>query len=160
MPGPILYSTNPWFATQIADKYRGGVYLAWVCECFDSSKAPPSSAASHIAPSSNPRSIYQRLREDCEAEEGHSELIKGYRKTFIRLARAWSADGSITNDHCDEIIATVKSPSWKIWRPVLYVIPRADIERAGRLNSIRRPDRAGYGPVSYTHLTLPTSDLV
>ena len=35
MPGPVLYSTNPWFATEIASKYRGGNYFAWVSEYFD-----------------------------------------------------------------------------------------------------------------------------
>lgn len=40
----------------------------------------------------------------------------------------------------------MKSSSWKIWRPVLYVIPRAPIELAGRLHQVPHPDRASYGP--------------
>jgi hypothetical protein len=27
MPGPVLYSANPWFATNIAHKYRNGIHL-------------------------------------------------------------------------------------------------------------------------------------
>jgi hypothetical protein len=144
--GPILYSTNPWYATEIAAKYRNGRYFAWVSEYFDSSTAPGGSAASLIAPSSDPSQIYNRLRQDCSKEDEHSDLIKGYRKTFSRLAKAWAADGSITDDQRDEIIATVKSRSWRIWRPVLYVIPRVNIEGTGRLRSVKRPDRASYGP--------------
>jgi hypothetical protein len=146
MAGPILYSTNPWFATEIARKYRDGHYFAWVCEYFDSLMAPGSSAASLIAPSSNPKLIYSRLQQDCDKEDANSDLIRGYKKTFVRLARGWLADGSINQEQLDEIIATVRSHSWKIWSPVLYVIPRAGIEATGRLASVKRPDRASYGP--------------
>jgi hypothetical protein len=146
MPSPVLYSTNPWFATDVALKYRGGVHFAWVCECFDTTKAPGGSGAAMIAPSSNPRRIYQLLAEECLAEEGHSPTIKGYKKTFKRLARDWLAKGELTQAQCDEIVASVQAPSWRIWRPVLYVIPRGPIEAAGRLKSVQRPDRAGHGP--------------
>ena len=69
MGGPVFYSTNPWFATEVANKYRGGVHFAWVCECFDSSKAAAGSAAALIAPSSNPKRIYDTLYEDCKNED-------------------------------------------------------------------------------------------
>jgi hypothetical protein len=148
MPSPIFYSTNPWFATDISDRYRGGISFAWVCECFDTAHAPTGSAAKMIAPSSNPRRTYENLAEECQDEEEHSALIKGYRKTFCRLAKEWRASGSITPDQSDEIIASARSHTWRIWRPVLYVIPSAPILAAGRLKSVRRPDRAGHGPES------------
>jgi hypothetical protein len=34
---------------------------------------------------------------------------------------------------------------WKIWRPLLYVIPRAPIEAAGRLQLVPIGRRATYG---------------
>jgi hypothetical protein len=145
MAGPILYSTNPWFATNIAMKYRSGVHFAWVCECFDPASAGASSVTAMIAPSSNPCRIYRTLREEYKAEEEHSPLIKGFRKTFVRLANDWAATGGITDAHRDEIIASVRAKSWRIWRPVLYVIPRNPIETAGRLVSVPRSSRAGYG---------------
>lgn len=146
MPGPILYSVNPWFATEVARKYRGGIHFAWVCECFDTTKADAGSAASMIAPSSNPSRIYRLLAEECAAEEGHSANIKGYRKTFSRLAKDWLADGTLTELQYDEMIASVRAPSWRIWRPILYIIPRQPIESARRLHSVARNARAGYGP--------------
>jgi hypothetical protein len=146
MAGPILYSTNPWYATEIADRYRSGIYFAWVSECIDYAQAPTGSAQALVAPSSTPLRIYLRLDADCEAEDSHSELIKNYRKTFARLARAWLGDGSITQDQYDEIMANTRSNSWKIWRPRLYVIPREPIEAAGRLMPVRRGNRAAYGP--------------
>jgi hypothetical protein len=147
MAGPILYSTNPWLATELAAKYRNGIYFAWVCEHFDSSKAPAGSADALIAPSSNPIRIYSRLREDCANEDMHSDLIKNYQKTLTRLAKSWLAAAEINRDQFDEIIATVKSGSWKIWRPVLYVISKHAIDPA-RIKSVKRPDRAAYGPES------------
>jgi hypothetical protein len=146
MTSPVFYSTNPWFATDVSDRYRGGVYFAWVCECFDTKNALPGSAALMIAPSSNPRRIYQNLAEECHDEEENSPIIKGHRKTFIRLAKEWYADGSITKDQSDEIMASARARGWRIWRPVLYVIPIAPIIAARRLQSVRRSDRAGHGP--------------
>jgi hypothetical protein len=146
VPGPILYSTNPWFATDIANRYRGGVYFAWVCEYFDIVTAPAGSAAAKIAPSSNPARIYRNLSEECAGEEGHSPVIKNYKKTFTRLAKEWLAKGDIDKTQFDEIIANIRATSWKTWKPVLYVIPRAPIEAGGRLISVRRPDRGAYGP--------------
>ena len=100
---------------------------------------------SSYRPSSNPKRIYDQLHEDCRIEDGRSALIRGYKKTFRRLARGWNADGSLSDDHCAEIIARLESPSWQIWRPVLYVIPKAAIA-AHRIEEVRRRDRAGYGP--------------
>lgn len=99
-----------------------------------------------IAPSSSPREIYEKLATECKREERHSPLIKGYKKTFCRLAREWYADTSINQQQSDEIIATARAPAWNLWRPVLYVIPRAPIEAAGRLVSVPSGKRAGYGP--------------
>jgi hypothetical protein len=144
--GPILYSTQPWFAAEIATKYRGGVHFAWVSECFDISSAPAGSAAALIAPTSSPRRIYRDLQEACTAEDSHNAAIVRYKKTFQRLAREWLGDGSLTKDQGDEIIASVRAPSWRIWRPVLYVIPSDPVVAAGRLISVPRRDRAAYGP--------------
>jgi hypothetical protein len=146
MSSGILYSTNPWFASDIAMRYRGGVHFAWVCEHFDARMAPHGSAGSLIAPSSNPCEIYRNLRGDFERQDTHSALIKGYKKKFTRLARDWLSDGSLTSDQHDEIIAAVRGWTWTIWHPVLYVIPREPLEKASRVVSVPRPDRAAHGP--------------
>jgi hypothetical protein len=146
MSGPILYSTNPWIAHEFAVKYLGGKHFAWCSECYDPIFAPPGSAGASVAPSSSPHGIFQALKHDCEREDKHSDLIKRYRKTFKRLAADWLSTSRISQDQYDEIIAVTKGPSWRIWRPVLYVIPREPIEAAGRLNSVPYKDRAGYGP--------------
>ena len=145
MAGPVLYSTNPWIASEIASKYRGGVHFVWCSEYFDPSLAPPGSAAALVAPSSSPQGIYDTLWDDCTREDGHSALIKGYKRTFKRLAAEWFADGSITAGQRDEIVATVTSRSWKIWRPMLYVIGVGAVGPA-RILAVPRRARAAYGP--------------
>ena len=146
MAGPVLYSANPWFAVEVGAKYRNGKYFAWVCEYFDSERdAPAGSAGAMIAPSSNPRKIYEDLLHEYRGQEEHSRIIKDHRKTFKRLAKTWLAAGEITQDQHDEIVASVQANSWRIWKPVLYVISRAMID-SHRVLEVKRADRAGYGP--------------
>lgn len=152
---PVLYSANPWLASDISMRYRGGRHFAWCCEHFDIAKAPPGTAAALIAPSSNPRAIYEQLHKDVSAEDQHSALLKSYRKTFKRLATSWLAAGEISGADRDEILATLRPGSWRIWRPVLYVIPRAPIELAGRLISVPRAGRASHGPELQIEALLP-----
>ncbi len=144
MAGPVLYSTNTWFAYDIATRYRNGVHFVWCSEYYDPSVAPAGSYTAAVAPSSNPRQIYDTLHGDVVREDMHSALIGGYKKTFRRLTKAWLADGSITQAQFDEINTTIKLPSWKIWRPVLYVISYELVK--DRIVSVPHKSRAGYGP--------------
>jgi hypothetical protein len=145
MPG-ILYSANPWFATEVASRYRGGRYFAWVCEFFDSEReAPQGSAGTLIAPSSNPRRIYEDLLRDYSAQDEHSRIVRDHRKTFTRLAKEWLGSGDLTKSQYEEIVASVRAPSWRIWKPVLYIIPQAAIDPS-RIIEVQRRERAGYGP--------------
>lgn len=147
MTGPILYSTNPWYSLEIARKYRGGIHFAWVSEFFDADTAPPATAGFSIAPSSNPQLIYNDLWKAVDKEDTHSSLIKGYKKTFRLLAAQWFSNGDISSVAKDEILATVNSHSFKIWRPMLYVIPRGGID-SSRIISVPHKKRAAYGPES------------
>lgn len=145
MAGPILNSANPWFATEVAKKYRGGNHFAWVCEFFDSATASAGSAGALIAPSSNPRKIYEDLLQDWRAQDEHSRIIRDHIKTFTRLGKQWYSNGELTKDDFDEIVASVRAHSWRIWKPVLYVIPKQGIA-AGRIREVPRSVRASYGP--------------
>src|SRR5450759_3913633 len=107
---------------EIAEKYRGGTYFAWVCEYFDSEReAPAGSSGVMIAPSSNPRKIYEDLLGEYKSQEEHPRLIRDYRKTCRRLAKTWLANSEISQDQYDEIIASIQATSWRIWKPVLYI---------------------------------------
>ena len=146
MTGPVLYSTNPWITYDIATRYRKGVFFVWCSEYFDSNSAIGASAARAIAPSSCPKEIYIQLQKAWDNEDRHNALVTGYIKTFKRLSKAWLADGSINKVQSEEIIGTVTSGSFKIWRPTLYVIPKEPIVLAGRLISVPPKQRAAYGP--------------
>jgi hypothetical protein len=67
--GALLYSTNPWLATDIAMRYRHQKHFCWCCEYFDITTAPAGSAAAMIAPSSNPKHLYERLFRDVSGED-------------------------------------------------------------------------------------------
>ena len=92
MAGLAFYSTNPWFASEVATKYLGGNHFAWVSEFFDTEREAPAGSAGHlIAPSSNPLNIYEDLLHECNAEEEHSRIIRDHRKTFQRLAKDYGS---------------------------------------------------------------------
>lgn len=146
MAGPILYSTNPWITHDIVTRYCGGRFFVWCSEYYDPAMAPPGSAQAAVAPSSSPKGIYDTLWEDWTREDSHSALISGYRRTFKRLAAGWVANGSITETQAKEIVATVTSRSWKIWRPQLFVIGRSSIVPDTRIAQVLHARRAGYGP--------------
>ena len=96
MPGPQLYSTNCWLAYDNATKYRAGKHYVWCSEYFDHAALAASSPYFATAPSSSPRAIYEQLHGDWSREDGHSSLIKSYRRTFNRLAAQWLAAGAIS----------------------------------------------------------------
>jgi hypothetical protein len=156
LPGVVLYSTNPWIAHDIAMRFLGGKHYVWCSEYYDPRVAGAASSAAAIAPSSCPKSIYDALHADFVGEDTHSSLVKGYRKTFKRLARECLASGTLTKPQHDEIVATVNSNSFRIWRPVLYIIPKLPIKQAGRLIAVPHDRRAAYGPEWQISDLMPT----
>jgi hypothetical protein len=122
------------------------MFYAWCSEYLDAAIAPGISSAHFIPENSRPLWIYNHVRIAVQLEDNGNVKIKAYRQTFRNLARSWFANGEITKEDHDEIIASVKPGSWNIWRPVIYVIPRAPIEvTPNRLRAVTRPSRGGYG---------------
>ena len=67
----------------------------------------------------------------------------------------------ISEDQRKEIVATVTSKSWRIWRPVLYVIGRSSVIPIDRIKSVPHHRRAAYGPeLQILDLKLPEFDLI
>jgi hypothetical protein len=127
-------------------KYRAGIFYAWCSEHLDAAIAPGISSAHFIPDNSRPLWIYNHVRRAAHAEDQGNDKIKNYRKTFRSLARGWFSRHEITQAQHDEIIENVKIGSWRIWRPVIYVIPRAPIEATpGRLTLAPRASRGAYG---------------
>lgn len=131
-----LYSTNPKYSNDFAMKYLSGKHYVWCSESYNPMGAP----------SSSPKTIYRNLEEDCDNEDNHSSLIKGYRKTFRRLAINLYDSGTITEEDKDDVFTIIYSNSWKIWRPQLYIINRSSIGSSGRLLEVPATERAACGP--------------
>jgi hypothetical protein len=141
----ILYSTNPFFSVEIAGRYRSGSFYAWCSEMFSAGQQAGHAPRSAVAASSDPMTIDDQLHRAVHSEDRHDSRIKGYKRTFKGLARTWLDTAVITQNQHDEILALCKQNSWQIWRPLLYVIPRAPIEAAGRLQLVPVGRRAGPG---------------
>ena len=157
MAGPVLYSTNPEIAHLISVTYRGGVHVVWASEYFDPLAVASLSPGGLIGRSASPRAIFEELAYDCEREDGHSSHLKRYRRKFSSLAKGWLASGEIDTEQFAEIEALLKPGSWRIWRPLLYVIPRVPIEDARRLHPVPRAHRATHGP-EYQIVDLKTEE--
>lgn len=114
----------------------------WVSECFD----PLDSSAPGLAVgrSASPCDIFIELLTDCRKQDRRSPLVKRYRKKFRALAKEWRAHDRIGRSDYDEILGLMQH-GFNIWMPLLYVIPRAPIEEAGRLQLVPAAKRATPG---------------
>lgn len=145
MPAAMLYSVNPYYAVDVSRRYRKQMYFAWCSEYFSSNQQAGDAPSSGIAASSDPMTIYEQLDRAVHSEDRHDSRIKGYKKTFARLADIWLSKKEITVQERDEIRAACRQPSWRMWRPLLFTIPRAPIDTSGRLSLVPVSRRAGPG---------------
>lgn len=143
MAGPILYSTNPFIKLLIQEKYRKDIHYVWCSESFDSSKQSGYSAASLVAPSSNPASIYKELRDGCKRADKHCSKIADTRATLKSLAVDWNNKGEVTAEEKEEIILLADDNDSLYWRPLVYVIPRKLVE--SQLKAVALGKRASFG---------------
>lgn len=143
MPGPILYSTNPLIKLLINQKFRGDKHYVWCGETFDSSKMPAYAVGANVAPSSDPCAIFNRLKQDAERKDRHSPKIAEVKASLSMLATKWLTASEITKEQHEEIIYMVNLEDFGYWKPVLYVIPRAQV--AAKLKLVPPAKRASFG---------------
>jgi hypothetical protein len=146
MAGPILYSTNPFMSYDICRTYRGGIHNIWCSEVFDPTNQATLTRGAMVAPTSSPCALARSLAHEVINEDRHSANIKRYQKTFRRLATSWAASGDISDAQCQDIKDLTSQQSYRIWRPLVYIIPRAPLQSAGRLQEVPVKQRAGHGP--------------
>jgi hypothetical protein len=145
MPGPILYSTNAFLKLHLQERFYGDVHYVWTSEVFDATKVGAyTTGGSLVAPSSDPAAIYRELRRATEAADRHCDKIKAQRASFQRLATKYADDRKITPEAKEEIFHWAKNATFKDWRPLVYVIPRAAVE--SRLELVKPELRASMGP--------------
>ena len=143
MPPPLLYSVNVYLKYFIHQKYRGDTHFVWCSEYFDSRKVAGYSPSSMIPPSSNPASLYERMKEAAESEDEGDPKIAFQKTSLKQLAVEWEMAGHISTDEMQEIVYTVDNGHFKQWQPLIYVIPRALVE--SRLIPVSRKNRASLG---------------
>lgn len=151
MAGPILYSTNSFMAFDICCRYLGGKHYVWCSEVFDPTTQASTAAGSMIGPTSSPAAIARALFAETQYQDRHSGHIKRYQKKFRRLAPIWAARNLITVAQSQEIRDLVGQNSFLIWRPFVYIIPRAPLDAADRLITVPIKDRATHGPEYQIH---------
>lgn len=127
MAGLVLYSTNPWIKFHIQQRWRGDVHYVWCSEVSDSTKALPGSVHSLVPATSNPVQIYRDLADACSRGDRHNEKIRLIRRNYIARAASWVSDGSLKPEERDELVAMINSTEIRIWRPLLYIIPRQNV---------------------------------
>jgi len=155
VPGHLLYSTNPFIKLLIQERFRKDIHFVWCSETFDSTKHPAYSGASLTAPSSDPCAIYRLLAEDCKRADKHSAKIISTRSSLVSLSSKWRQAGEITSEEEEEIVYMANLSDQVLWRPLVYVIPRALV--APRLKLVPPSERASTG-VEYTIANLARNE--
>ncbi len=140
----LLYSVNPRVKLVIQREFRGDRHYVWCSERFDSATAGPYTLAALVPPTSNPKQIYRGLKEACDRRDRHNDKIISIRAGYLTRAEQWLAAGEITPEARAEIVYLVTLDDFELWRPVLYLIPRAPV--ALRLQPVAPEQRAGAGP--------------
>ena len=143
MPGPVLYSTNAWVKFHIQCAYRKQRHFVWCSEAFDSSKLGAYVTSARVPSSSDPATIYKELHAAVTTEDEHCAWITKQRNSLAKLAKRWNDAGEITDGEKTEILYLLKKATFKQWRPLIYVIPRAAVE--AKLELVPRHKRAGNG---------------
>jgi hypothetical protein len=77
-------------------------------------------------------------------EDEHDYKINEQKGLITARAIKWEADGEITSADKDEIVFSATNGAFKHWRPLIYIIPHAQV--AKRVESVPRSSRAGLSP--------------
>ncbi|HEY6331292.1 MAG TPA: hypothetical protein VI756_18345 [Blastocatellia bacterium] len=116
----------------------------WCSEIFDSGTQSRYSVGAGTPPSSNPADIYRQLKKDTEGRDSHSYKINEQKVSFVRLARQWFKANEITREQKEEIVYWVRTASFDLWRPLIYVIPYGPVK--DRVKPVPANKCAGLGP--------------
>jgi hypothetical protein len=82
-----------------------------------------------VPPSSSPLAIYRALHEDVKHNDHHSAKIEANRQGLVRGADMKLAAGAIDDRAASEIAEITRLASVADFRPLLYVIPYALVDR-------------------------------
>lgn len=121
----ILYSTNTWLSYRICEKYYFDKHYVWCTPFFDGDSS--SKHLFSLPPSSTPKDIGQRLKNEILMGDRHSPKIESNKNGLIKGAEINYANGNISDSELNEIKAIVDQARLQDFRPLLYVIPTANV---------------------------------
>jgi hypothetical protein len=143
-PPLILWSTQTHFKFRIQQDFLGGRHYVWCSPEFDGAKLGKYTLSSNQPASSDPATIYRQLRTAIKTNDQHDAKIAAQKATISALAQKFLEDGVLTTEDRDEILAMLAQATVHDWRPLILVIPFAQVE--GRAKLVDRTHRASHEP--------------
>jgi hypothetical protein len=133
----VLYSTNTWIAYFIAEEFYQRHHYVWCTPHFDPRQKGRDSA---VPPSSSPFEMYWSLLEATSRGDEHSSKIRENQVGILRGASAKRRAKVINDGQEERIRAVVERAKSMDFRPLLYVIPVANVSK--RLREPSPKDKA------------------
>jgi hypothetical protein len=118
---PVLYSTNTWLAYNISEDYYGGQHYVWCTPFFQVETF--KGIRYQVAPTSNPKKIYEQLYDESHGDDLNSSKIRDNRAGILNGAAIKREAGVITAEEEGEIADAVERAAPIRFRPLLYIIP-------------------------------------
>jgi hypothetical protein len=123
----VLYSAQTLLAYRISQKYYAERHWVWCSPYRGFGTAAALDSA--VPPSSSPLEIYKALHEEVKRNDHHSAKIEANRQGLIKGANAKLAAKAIGEAVAGEIAEVTKLAAVADFRPLLYIIPYALIEK-------------------------------
>jgi hypothetical protein len=156
MAGPYLYSVNPKLKFDLCAEYYGGKHFVWCADCFDGRGGPLHNGGAYPA-SSNPAELFAALKAATGARrDWHNLSIQQWKLDLKQRATDDLTAGRLTDDQAKEIIFRVDKAEFTDFRPLLYVINRAMVEK--RLKEVNIADRASPPVIEYQLVDLVATE--
>ena len=133
----LLYYTNTRLAFEINEEYYRQEHYVWCNPYYDSLGLPPNAS---LPPSSTPADIYHALYREVQGADRHNEKIERNRNGLRNGAAAKERAGVIDALQKQKIIGLVDNAPFKLFEPVLYVMPFALVARLAK--TVAAGDRA------------------
>jgi len=118
----------------------------WCTPAFAGQTLPRYAIGAAQPASSDPASIYQSLHKAVSTGDKGDARIAQWRLSLQGLAIDWHANGEITEQDRDEIVAIVQSAALAEFRPLIYAIPYASVVPEARVRLVDFALRASREP--------------
>lgn len=119
----ILYSVGTVLSYEVAHEYFERYHYVWCCPYFSA----PRDSFLKMPRSSVPAEIYRELLKDVQGTDMHSTKIDAIRIGLTRGANQKFEAGVISVEKRDEVLQVINRAPIELFRPLLYVIPYANV---------------------------------